>query len=449
LVTFETFCFRQAELCMPNSSLFVIVAVRQRRLIRLKMRRLFILFAAMSLAAIAWADFAGAEDRPNPTPNSADAELPRVFLLDAHRLQASRQKLAQGDPALKAAAAKLKDDAAKALVAGPFSVVEKDYTPPSGDKHDYMSQAPYFWPDANQAEGTPYIRRDGQRNPEINKYRNHQSMSRMADAVDTLALAYYYTGDEADAVRAAKLLRAWFLDADTKMNPHLQYAQAIPGVNTGRGIGLIESICLTRVVDAIGLLHGSAAWTSDDQRGMEDWYGKFLAWMLESRNGKDEAAAKNNHGTYYDVQVASYAFFLGKNDVAKAVLENAGVKRIAVQVEPNGRQPLELARTKAWSYSVSNLQGLISLAKLGEHVDVDLWNFQTADGRSIRKAIEFLCPFAAGEQPWTYEQLGGWTPQGMTSVLRPAIQHYPDERFRTVLEKLTAKESNTGRESLR
>src|SRR5262249_5884161 len=150
---------------------------------------------------------------------------------------------------------------------------------------------------------------------------------------------------------------------------------------------------------------GSKSWTSADQRDMEEWFAKFLQWMLESEHGRDEAAAKNNHGTYYDMQVASFALFLGKNELATDILKTAREKRIAVQIEPDGRQPLELARTKAWSYSVSNLAGLMSLATLGERVGVDLWNYRTADGRGIRQALDFLTPFALGESKWPYQQL--------------------------------------------
>src|SRR4030095_11119048 len=125
-----------------------------------------------------------------------------------------------------------------------------------------------------------------------------------------------------------------------------EYAQGIPGINTGRGIGLIETRGLTRVVDSIGLLRGAKAWTEADQQGMESWFARFLKWMLESKNGRDEAAAKNNHGTYYDLQISSFALFLGEKEFARDILQAARKKRIAVQIEPDGRQPLELARTK-------------------------------------------------------------------------------------------------------
>lgn len=340
-------------------------------------------------------------------PISASAQNPRVFILDAKQLAPDLVKLER--------------DARKALKSGPFYVTSKDTTPPSGDKHDYMSQAPYFWPDPKSPNGLPYIRRDGERNPEIEKITDHRVLDQMESAVETLALAYHSTRNEDYAAKATALLHVFFLDPEWRMNPNLQFAQAIPGVNTGRGIGLIETRGLTRVVDAIGLLAGSKAWTSAEQKGMEDWFSRFLQWMLESKNGRDEAAAKNNHGTFYDVQVVSFALFLGKTDLAKSVLETAKTKRIAVQIEPDGRQPLELARTKSWSYSVMNLDGLMTLARLGENVGVDLWNYETRDGRSIRKALEFLQPFASGEKKWTYQQLGEWPSQ----ILLPLINRVP------------------------
>jgi hypothetical protein len=168
---------------------------------------------------------------------------------------------------------------------------------------------------------------------------------------------------------------------------------------------------------------------------MENWFGKFLQWMLESNNGRDESAAKNNHGTYYDVQTVSFALFLGKRDLARDVLLAARSKRIALQIEPDGRQPLELARTRAWGYSCGNLDGLMLLARLGENLGVDLWNYETRDGRGIRKALGFLVPFAFG-QNWTYQQLGEWPPQQLFPLIRRGASKYADDEIRSAFDKL-------------
>jgi hypothetical protein len=362
--------------------------------------------------------------------------MPLVFLLDAKQLQETKARILAGDKDFAPAMAKLENDARKAIASGSFSVVTKEPTPPSGDKHDYMSQAPYFWPDPKSPNGLPYIRRDGERNPEINKITDHRSLDQMVAAVDTLALAYYFKGDEAYAAKATQLLRAFFLEPATRMNPNLQYAQAIPGVNTGRGIGLIETRGLTHVVDAIGLLGDSKALTPTERAGLHDWFARFLQWMLESKNGRDESAAKNNHGTYYDLQVTSFALFLGNKDLAENVVRTARAKRIALQIEPDGRQPLELARTRAWSYSVGNLEGLMQLARLGESVNVDLWNYQTTEGRSIKRALDFLLPFALGEQKWTYQQLGDWPPQMLFPLLRQAATKYKDSKYQALIAKI-------------
>src|SRR5258705_897572 len=321
----------------------------------------------------------------------------------------------------------------------PLSVVSKDPTPPSGDKHDYMSQAPYFWPNPSKPDGLPYIRRDGERNPEITKITDHLALDQMEGAVRTLSLAYYFKEDESYAAKATQLLRAWFLDPATRMNPNLQHAQFIPGVNTGRGIGLIETRGLTDIVDAIGLLVGSKSWTAADQKGLEDWFTRFLQWMQESRNGREENAAKNNHGTFYDVQAMSFALFVGRNDLAKQIAETAKEKRIALQIEPDGRQPLELERTKAWSYSNMNLDGLMQLARLAESVQVDLWNYQTKDGRGIRKALEYLYPYATEDRQWTFQQIGGFRTQKVFPLWRRAAAHYRDQKFKTAELRTTKK----------
>jgi len=386
---------------------------------------------------------------PGASVQELISAAPSAFLADAKQLQSARQRLDHGDKDLAQALAELEREAKAALTAGPFSVMHKEVPPPSGDKHDYMSQAPYYWPNPATSNGLPYIRHDGERNPDAYGNSDRLAIGELADKVETLALAYYFKRDETYAARAALLLRVWFLDSATRMNPNFQFAQAILGVNTGRGTGLIESRAFVRVVDAVSLLAGSKAWTEADQRGLEAWFSSFLQWMQESEHGRDEAAAKNNHGTYFDVQVASFALFLGKPELAANILQAARQKRIAVQIEPDGRQPLELVRTKSWGYSVGNLSGLMSLATLGERVGVDLWHYETADGRSIGKALDYLAPFALGQTKWPHQQLGGVSKEALFPLLRQAAENLPEQKYLAWLANIPPLEANNRANLLR
>ena len=366
---------------------------------------------------------------------------PRVFVLNGTVLQERRNAILSPKTAGRYAGPmkRLVSDANKALKIEILPITSKTVVPPSGDKHDYMTQAPYFWKDPAKKDGLPYIRRDGERNPEILKYPDHGLMDEMVKTTETLAVGYYFTQNEEYAARTATILRIWFLDAKTRMNPNLEYAQAIPGLNTGRGIGIIETHELIRVVDAIGLLAGSKSWTKEDQTGLEGWFGKYVTWLTESKNGRDEAAAKNNHGTIYDVQLASFALFAGKTDIAKRLIESAKLNRIAKQIEPDGKQPLELERTKAWSYSTMNLGGFVELAQLGDSIGVDLWGYQTTDGRSIRKAFEFLFPFADGKKKWEYQQIEPLLGERLYDQMRKAKDKYRDDKFKAELSAIPAK----------
>jgi hypothetical protein len=364
-------------------------------------------------------------------------EGPRVFLLRAHALQRVRDAVRNSQLAPPAVST-IRSDADQAIQVAPLSVTDKTATPPSGDKHDYMSLAPYWWPDPKSPNGLPYIRRDGERNPELKNFPDHTSFDRLMSSVRKLALAYYIFGDERYAAKATQLLRAWFIDPRTRMNPNLQYAQAVKGHNDGRGTGLIETRSIGTVVDAVGLLGGSHSWTDSDQGAMQKWCSDFLDWMLTSNNGKDEAAATNNHGTFYDVQVASLALFVGHADLARKVLESAARQRIAAQVQPDGSQPRELGRTKSFSYSVFNLTAMFELARLGENVGIDLWSFRSDDGRSIRAALDYLLPYASGERKWTHQQIEPIKSQELVPLLLEASFHFKAPEYRVAALKIDA-----------
>ncbi len=360
---------------------------------------------------------------------------PRVFLLDGQYLQATQQRIRDGDKSFAPAVAELEREAKTALDVGPFSVVEKTNIPPSGDKHDYMSIGPYFWPDPGSSNGLPYIRHDGKRNP-ANRTSDRRSLGSLIGNVETLAYAWYFTGDEKYAQKAAQLLRAWFLDPATRMNPNFEFAQAVPGVNSGRGTGLIEMAGMTSLVDAVGLLAGSKAWIDSDQSGMQQWFTEFVRWMQQSKNGQAEAAAKNNHGTYYDLELAAFSLFIGRSELASNLLHAVPEKRITRQIQPDGRQPLELARTNAWGYSVMNLRGLMSLAQLGDKVGMSLWDYETSDGRSIRKALDCLIAFATGDREWPSGRSDEPSLRSLATPLRLAALKYSDPKYKELLSKL-------------
>src|SRR5262249_7467621 len=214
------------------------------------------------------------------------------------------------------------------------------------------------------------------------------------------------------------------------------------GVNSGRGNGMIESGSVVDVVEAVGLLAVSQSWTAADQKGMEKWFEQFLAWLQESANGRAEAAAKNNHGTYYDVQAIEFCLFLNKQDRAREIANGAKQKRIAGQIEADGRQPLELPRTRSLGYSTMNLRGLTELATLADHVGVDLWDFQTSDGRSIRRALDFLLPYATGDKKWTYQQINEFSPQEFTPTLLKAAAKYHEPAYAKAAQKIGGSENN-------
>jgi hypothetical protein len=364
-------------------------------------------------------------------------KLPRVFLLEAKILAEQKQHGPENEIAIAARQA-----ADLVMKDGPFTVMDKDRLPPSGDKHDYMSQGPYWWPDPKTPNGLPYIRRDGERNPEIARITDHDYREKVQKDSRALALAFYLTGNEQYAARAALLLRTWFLDAATRMNPNLNFGQGIPGITTGRGTGIIDTVGLTDVVDAVALLAGSRNWTANDQKGMEKWFTDYLTWLQESPNGRDEADAKNNHGTFYDVQVADFALFVGKAELARDIIKESEQKRLARQLTPEGSQPLEAARTRGFSYSVFNLRGLMELAELGEHTGVDVWNFHTQDGRSIRRALDFLLPYATGEKKWEHQQITEFKPQELVPLLLKAASKFRNPGYEKAARKIGIPDSD-------
>ena len=296
-----------------------------------------------------------------------------------------------------------------ALADKPYSVMQKKQVPPSGDKHDYLSLAPYWWPDSTKTNGLPYIRKDGKVNPDYSGDNvDVPARGKFISNVETLTWAYYFSGEKKYAEKAVELLKVWFINQETRMNPSLNYAQGIPGKCDGRGIGIIDWSGMYVLISSIQILDSHGFLRTQIKQPLFLWFKEYLDWLQNSKYGKEiDDSAKNNHATWFDVQVAGIALLLGENTIAQTRLEKTKFKRIATQIDPDGSQPHELARTKSLSYTVMNLRGFILLAILAEQVNVDLWNFETPDGRSILKAMNYLIPYVSKEKEWTYPQISG------------------------------------------
>ena len=322
-----------------------------------------------------------------------------------------------------------------ALTAGPFSVMNKTTTPPSGDKHDYMGMARYYWPDPANPTGS-YISKDGESNPDVdsNKYDYH-SMFTMSGSVNMLGLAYFLTRDEKYATKAHTLLQTWYIDAATKMNPNLNYAQSIPqSTTTGRKEGIIDTLQMAYMIDGLEMLRDSPSFTASDFTAVTAWFTSFVDWLRTSTFGKGEEAATNNHGSWYDVQTMRYAVFLGNTTLATQLANLAKTRRIGAQINPDGSEPQEIARTNGLYYSEYDLTANFDIAHLAAIVGVDLFTYQTADGRSVRKALDYLTPYADPTKAWPDPEIVKDDRSLLIPLLRRAAAVYNAPAYETTLQ---------------
>lgn len=327
---------------------------------------------------------------------------------EGQALRKKREAVLAGGPHAIARRDAIVRQAERAIRYGPLTVTAKTRTPPSGDKRDYLSLAPYWWPDPLKKNGLPWVRKDGRVNPETRgEHVDVGTKARFFSTMEALGEAAYLTGEAKYGKAGAKFLFHWFVNPDTRMNPNLKYAQAIPGRSEGRAAGIIEWCGIDSLLSSIQILRALGYVPRETDVAIGRWFSDYATWLQTSDIGKDEAKAKNNHGTWYDAQLVAILLFLEREDEAKRILDTVTRRRIAGQIEPDGRQPHELARTKSLSYSKMNLRAFIKLADHGKRPGVDLWNYETSDGRSIRKAREFLEPYVEGEKKWPYRRITG------------------------------------------
>lgn len=327
-------------------------------------------------------------------------------ILDAKQLAYAKAHLK--DAAYSQAFRNLVSLADDDLLLKPPTVMTKEYIPASGSKHDYVSLARYAWPDETQSNGLPYVMRDGVSNPELKKF-DRNKLSAMANAVYRLSLAYYFSGEEKYAQKATELIRVWFIDKKTKVNPNLRFAQHIPGKADGRCYGVIDAYSYVKMLDGVQLLEKSKSFTQKDSKLLKAWFSQLLKWLLTHPQAIEESYQKNNHATAYDVQVAAYALYTGNKKVFSDIIDNFPKCRIATQIMPDGKQPYELRRTLAFGYSQYNLTHIIDLMLMIKHQGVDFRQYCVSGEHSFFKAMDFLAPYMGKSvSDWPYQQISGW-----------------------------------------
>lgn len=317
------------------------------------------------------------------------------------------QQLEANNPIYVDALKQVNADAQKILALPLDSVVNKPKPAPSGDLHDYLSLAPYFWPDPTIESGLPWIRKDGQVNP-LTRGKNTDQKRAMTFlySLGTLFVAYTYTENKHYANKMRAMINTWMVDPTTRMNPHLNYAQGIPSVNSGRPFGVIEWEKISHVISAMQILRHHNELSPSFVSQVDNWLEEYLTWLLTSELGIMAGSLLNNHGSWYDYQVVGLMLYLGKLDQAKQHLEVTR-SRIGQQILADGSQPHELKRTKSVNYTSMNLAALVHVAYMGSKVGVDLWQHKGQDGQNLEQAIQYFYPYLRGEKTWQYQQLNG------------------------------------------
>ena len=366
---------------------------------------------------------------------SGSTNASTLLLLDKDNLDQIKAKIDRQDPFVMPAYQTLISKAEKALSMGRLSVVDKSLTPPSQDKHDYISLGPYFWPNPKTKDGYPYIRRDGKVNPNALIDSDSPRLVRLANALETLALAYYYTNNTKYAQRAVEMIQIWFINDTTKMNPHLKYAQGIPGTVPGRALGILDGRHFVRILDSITLIENSNLSSSKDLEIIKQWVKDYQNWLLNGEYAYEESHRPNNHGTFYDYQVVGYALYLEQPKKAKELLTNAQYIRLGSHIGSKGQNFHELERTRPLHYSLFDLEAMIGLALYSDHYDdVNFWTF-TINQTSLKKAIDYVIKYKNNRDMWLVknEKVNF---MDLTPTLLVAAQKYQTDEYNKEILKL-------------
>jgi hypothetical protein len=290
-----------------------------------------------------------------------------------------------------------------ALKSGPWSVTTTRPKDSDAKPNDYYSEGPYWWPDP-QKPGGPYIRKDGERNP-ARFVANRNDLGAMCSATLALGMGAWLLGDRRCVDHASRILSTWFVDPKTRMNPHLEYGQAVRGHNTGRGIGIIDTVSLIHCAQGVLLLEQAGGY---DAAPVRRWFADYLKWMTTSTKGLDEKKAANNHGTWWTAQAAAYATLTGDDANLQMAWKQYRDVLVPTQIEADGSCPKEEARTNSLGYSAMNLDAFAVICRIAQTHGVDLWNYQGPKG-SVKTAFRYLLPYVKAPETWRKQQISKWT----------------------------------------
>lgn len=298
----------------------------------------------------------------------------------------------------------LKYLADKALNGASYTITK--YSAPSAKGatiNDYYSDSPYWWPVEGEPN-LPYIRRDGERNPD--RFMEHKNeLSKFYKGILALTFYNYFSENSNYEEKVNDLLKIWFIDKSTMMNPNLKYSQLIRNRTRARGVGIIDGRRLAILTEAILLLKNYGKIDKKVYNGIKEWYAEYLDWLSTSFYGLDEKNRGNNHGAWWGVQISAISSFLQIEDNIKFIASHSKQFLLDNQIDSNARQPLEEERTRSLDYSVFNLtaHSYISTSLL-KH-DIDNWNYVNKNGKTLVNVIDYLLPFIESPNNWKIKQI--------------------------------------------
>lgn len=318
---------------------------------------------------------------------------------------------------------KLIKDADKLLEFKSNPVTNKTRIPPSNDTHDYLSYAPYKWPDHTKLDGLPWVTKDGEINPVSQGYdTDFKRAQEFFKTIETLSWAFYFSDNTEYANKTLELIQIWYLNQDTKVNPNINFGQAVPGAVDGRKAGVQEWLHQYHVITALQIFKNAKVLPKQIEVEINHWFENYLHWLLFDKMAVEADKTGQNHANHYNHQVVGLLIYLGRKEEAKQIVENAKYDRIAKQIKPNGLQPKEMGRTRSVHYAALNIWSLTELTFIGRSLDVDLWNFETKDKRSLKQAFHYLKPYIESPEKWPFKEISkGGILQVMDTEMKPMI----------------------------